>query len=147
MAYTSIVCGVTGSLHAQEAALQAAILAKEHGARLTYVYAVDLSFLRGGITMNLPSNDVGKSLERLGGHILAMAEEIAKTQGVSPKKVIRQGKALEVLKSVVQEAKADLLVLGHEKRTFFEKALFQGEVEDHVEELKKQTGAEVNIVR
>jgi nucleotide-binding universal stress UspA family protein len=147
MAYTSIVCGVTGSLHAQEAALRAAILAKENNARLTYVYAVDMTFLRGGITMSLPSDDVAKSLERLGGHILNMAEEIAQSQGITPKKVVRQGKVLDVLKSVMQEQKADLLVLGHEKRTFFEKAMFHGEVEDHVAELKQQTGAEVTVVR
>lgn len=146
MAYKSIVCGVTGSLHAQEAALRAAILAKENNARLTYVYAVDTTFLRGGIAMQCATCDVARSLERLGGHILAMAEEIAQSQGVTPKKVVRQGKVLEVLKSVMEEEKADLLVLGHEKRTFFEKALFHGEVEDHVEELRKQTGAEVNVV-
>jgi hypothetical protein len=47
----------------------------------------------------------------------------------------------------VQEEKADLLILGHEDRTFFEKALFKGNVEDHLEELKKQTGAEVTVIR
>jgi nucleotide-binding universal stress UspA family protein len=147
MAYTSIVCGVTGSLHAQEAALQAAVLAKEHNARLTYVYAVDTTFLRSGITMKLTPQYVAESMERLGGHILGMAEEIAQSQGVTPKKVVRQGKVLDVLRSVMQEEKADLLVLGHEKRTFFEKAMFRGEVEDHVEELKQQTGAEVTVIR
>ena len=37
--------------------------------------------------------------------------------------------------------------VGHEDRTFFEKTLFKGSVEDHVEELKKQTGAEVTVIR
>jgi hypothetical protein len=45
MAYRSIVCGVTGSAHAQKAALEAAVLAKENHATLTYVYAVDIRFL------------------------------------------------------------------------------------------------------
>ncbi|MHC1743673.1 MAG: universal stress protein [Syntrophobacteraceae bacterium] len=147
MAYTSIVCGVTGSQHAQEAALRAAMLAKEDNARLTYVYAVDTTFLRSGVAMQCDTCEVAKSLEHLGNHILAMAEALAQLQGVTPKKVVRKGKVLEVLKSIVVEEQADLLVLGHEKRTFFEKAMFQGDVEDHIDELKRQTGVEVNVVR
>jgi nucleotide-binding universal stress UspA family protein len=146
MGYTTIVCGVTGSLHAQKAALEAAVLASKSQAALVYVYAVDVSFLRrggGAIT----SGAVADSLDNLGAQILDIAEEIAKTQGVVPKKVLRKGPVLDILKQVVQEEKADLLILGHEDRTFFEKALFKGNVEDHLEELKKQTGAEVTVIR
>jgi len=39
MGYTSIVCGVTGSAHAQKAALEAGALAKRDNAKLTYVVA------------------------------------------------------------------------------------------------------------
>ena len=48
MAYKKIVCGVTASAHSQKAALEAAKLAKQHGAALVYVYAMDLAFLKGG---------------------------------------------------------------------------------------------------
>ena len=144
MEYQNIVCGVTGSAHAQKAALEAAVLAKRHNANLIYVYVVDATFLKGG-TM-LPPKDFEKSLERIGRHILELAEEIALTQGVTPKKVVKKGNVLEALKEVVTEEKADLLILGHEKRTFFEKAMFKGNVEDHIQELKQQTGVEVNVV-
>lgn len=144
MEYTSIVCGVTGSAHSQKAALEAARLAKKNGARLTYVYAVDITFLRGGITT---SQYVEKSLERLGNYIVDIAVEIASTVGVTPKKVVRKGHVLEALKQTVLEEKADLLVLGHENRTFFEKALFKGGVEDHIGALKRQTGVDVTVVR
>ncbi|MCU0588278.1 MAG: universal stress protein [Syntrophobacteraceae bacterium] len=143
MAYQCIVCGVTGSAHAQSAALEAAILAKEHHARLVYVYAVDTSFLRGGVASQ---SGVQTSLVKLGNHILDMAEELARAQGVTPVKVVRKGSVLEVLKAVVMEEKADLLMLGHEKRTMFEKALFHGEVEDHIRELEQQTGASVKVI-
>ena len=146
MGYTSIVCGVTGSAHAQKAALEAAALAKQHNARLTYVYAVDIGFLRGSVG-GMSSGLAGDGLERLGDHILSYASELAESQGVTPKKIVRRGTALEVLKQIVQQEKADLLVLGHEERTFFEKALFKGNVEDHVEELKQQTGAEVTVIK
>ena len=144
MEYRNIVCGVTGSAHAQKAALEAATLAKRHNANLIYVYAVDITFLRGGFM--LPHQHVEESLEMLGNHILELAAQIALTQGVTPKKILRRGTVLEVLKTVVREEKADLLVLGHEQRTFFEKALFKGSVEDHVQELKQQTGVDVNVV-
>ena len=146
MDYTTIVCGVTGSLHSQKAAIEAAVLARKSQAALVYVYVVDVSFLRRG-SGSITSGAVADSLDKLGVQILDIAEEIAKTQGVVPKKILRKGPVLDVLKQVIQEEKADLLVLGHEDRTFFEKALFKGDVEDHLEELKKQTGAEVTVIR
>jgi nucleotide-binding universal stress UspA family protein len=146
MGYTSIVCGVTGSAHSQKAALEAAALAKQHNARLTYVYAVDVGFLKGSVG-GLSSSLAGDGLERLGDHILSYAEELAQSQGVTAKKIVRRGAVLEVLKQVLLEEKAELLVLGHEERTFFEKALFKGEVEDHIEELKQQTGTEVTVIQ
>jgi nucleotide-binding universal stress UspA family protein len=146
MGYTTIVCGVTGSLHSQKAAQEAAVLAGKSQAGLVFVYAVDASFLKGG-SGYVTSGEVEDSLDKLGAQILDIAEEIAKAQGVIPKKVLKKGPILDVLKQVVQEEKAELLVLGHEDRTFFEKALFKGDVEDHLEELKKQTGADVMVIR
>ena len=146
MAYTSIVCGVTGSAHAQKAALEAAVLAKRDNAKLTYVYVVDVGFLRGSVG-GMSTGIAGEGLERLGEHILRFADELAQSQGVTPKRIVRRGAVLEVLKQVILEEKADLLVLGHEERTFFEKALFKGSVEDHAEELKQQTGTEVTVIR
>lgn len=147
MGYTSIVCGVTGSPHGQKAALEAARLAKENNAKLVYVYAVDISFLKTGVSLELSHTFAEESLERLGGHILDHAERIALSQGVSPRKVIRKGSVFEVLKRIVSEEMADLLVLGHEDRTTIERALLKGDVEGHVEELKQQTGVEVAVVR
>jgi nucleotide-binding universal stress UspA family protein len=147
MAYKKIVCGVTGSAHSQKATMEAARLARQDGAELVYVYAVDVTFLEGGRTVSLTEDVVAGSLEKMGEHILELAGQIAATQEVKSKKIIRRGKVLEVLKQVMSEEKADLLVLGHEKRTFFEKHLFKGDVEDQVQELKARTGAEVRIIQ
>jgi nucleotide-binding universal stress UspA family protein len=146
MAYKNIVCGVTGSEPSQKAAQEAARLAKENQAGLTYVYAVDAKFLKG-MTIQLTSDFAEKTLEHLGGHILERAEESARDLGATSRKIIRSGAVLEVLKQVIAEEKADLLVLGHEDRSFFEKILFGGEVEDHVQELIKQTGVNVLVVK
>jgi len=93
MEYQNIVCGVTGSAHAQKAALEAAVLAKRHNANLIYVYAVDITFLRGGFM--LPHQHVEESLETLGNHILELAAQIALTQGVTPKKILHPGSNAE----------------------------------------------------
>jgi nucleotide-binding universal stress UspA family protein len=135
MAYKKIVCGVTASAHSQKAALEAAKLAKQHGAQLIYVYVVDLAFLKGGKLGSLSQDVIAQSIEKLGRQIVDLAEQIA------------QKAALEVLGQVMNEQKADLLVLGHEERTFFEKHLFEGSVEDHIQELKARTGAEVTVIR
>ena len=112
MGYTKIICGVTGSLHSQKAALEAAVMASQSHAELIYVYVVDVSFLRRG-SGSITSGAVADSLDRLGDQFLEVAEEIAKTQGVVPKKILRKGLVLDVLIQVVQEEKADLLVIGH----------------------------------
>jgi nucleotide-binding universal stress UspA family protein len=145
MDYTSIVCGVTGSPHSQKAALEAARLAKQHTARLTYVYAVDTAFLKGSVG-GMSAGIAEDGLTHLGEQILEYAGQLAQSQGVTPKKIVRSGAVLKVLKQVILEEKADLMILGHEKRTFFEKALFKGSVEDHADELKNQTGADVTII-
>jgi nucleotide-binding universal stress UspA family protein len=145
MSYKKIVCAVTGSEASRKAALKAAQLAKEYQAGLIFVYAVDASFLKG-MTVELTSDFVGKTLEHLGGHILDRAEEIAHVQGVNPKKILKYGPVLEVLKQVLSDEGADLLIIGHEGRSFFEKVLFKGEVEDHVQELIKQTGVSVQVI-
>jgi nucleotide-binding universal stress UspA family protein len=146
MGYNSIVCGVTGSTHSQKAALEAVLLAKQHKARLTFAYVVDIGFIKssiGGLSTALAQD----GLSHLGSHILEFAEKMANAQGVTSKKIVRSGAVLEVLIQIVQEENADLLVLGCEDKTFFEKALFKGNVEDHIEELKQQTGTEVTVIK
>lgn len=146
MAAKSIVCGVTGSDASHLAARQAARLAKEDGAALTFVYAVDAGFLHG-LTIQLRAEYAESALLPVGRHILQDAVAIAAQEGVTARSELRKGKVLDVIKQVVAETGSDLLVLGDEGRTFTEKVLFGGEVLDHVNELQEQTGARVLIVR
>jgi len=146
MGYETIVCGVTGSAASQKAALEAARLAKENRARLIYVYVADTTFLKG-VTIQLTPQFAQESLEHVGKLMLNHAEGLALSQGLTPKKILRKGVILEVLKGVVLEEKADLLVLGQEKRSFFQKVLFGGKVEDYVHELENHTGISVVLVK
>lgn len=142
----SIVCAVTGSEASQRAAREAASLAKERGASLVLVYAVDASFLQG-MTVELRPEFAEKSLEHIGGHILERMQEIAREEGVEAKAILRRGQLLEVLKDVALEYQSDMLVIGKEESAFFNKVLFKEQVRDHVKELRERTGVEVMLVR
>jgi nucleotide-binding universal stress UspA family protein len=146
MGYETIICGVTGSAASEKAAYEAARLAKENRARLIYVYVVDITFLKG-ITIQLRAQFAEESLEHVGKLILDHVEGFALSQGLTPKKILRKGVVLEVLKRVVLEEKAELLVLGDEKRSFFQKVLFGGKVKDYVQELENHTGISVVVVK
>lgn len=146
MGYKKIVCAVTGSERSERAAREAAFLARESGASLIFLYAVDASFLQG-MTVELRPEFAEKSLEHMGGHILETMEQIATQEGVRAKGLLKRGRLMEVIKEVALEEEADLLVLGKEDPSFFEKVLFRDEVEDHVKELRERTGVEVMLVK
>jgi nucleotide-binding universal stress UspA family protein len=96
---------------------------------------------------SLSQDVIAQSIEQIGDKILDTAEQIAASEGVKPEKIVRRGIVIEVLEKVISEQKADLLVLGLEERTFFEKHRFKGTVEDHIQELKARTGTEITIIR
>ncbi|MEJ5375237.1 MAG: universal stress protein [bacterium] len=147
MGYKKIVCAVTGSEASERAALEAAFLARESQAPLVFLYAVDASFVHG-MTVEVRPEFAEKSLEHMGRQILERMEEIARKEGVQAKGLLKRGRLMDVIKKVVLEEGADLLVLGKEKPSFFEKVLFkQEEVEDHVDELRKRTSVEVMLVK
>ncbi len=147
MGYKKIVCAVTGSEVSERAALEAAFLARESEASLVFLYAVDASFVHG-MTVEVRPEFAEKSLEHMGCQILERMEEIARKEGVQAKGLLKRGRLMDVIKEVVLEEGADLLVLGKEKTSFFEKVLFkQEDVEDHVDELRKRTSVEVMLVK
>jgi nucleotide-binding universal stress UspA family protein len=148
MDYKKIVCGVTGSINSLKAALEAAHIAERSAASLTYVYAVDSAFLKSGLAVDLDRELVEKeeSLERLGGHVLDYAGELATAQGVVPRKTLKRGPMLDVLRDVVAAEQADLLVLGNEETPFIEKPPMEGDVSGHIRGLMGQSNLHVLVV-
>jgi nucleotide-binding universal stress UspA family protein len=121
-------------------------MASAQGARLAFVYVVDVGFL-SGLTVQLRPKYAEDFLERLGGKILDEAGEIALSLGVTPKKVLRKGKVMDEVIKVIKEEGADILVVGDEGRTFAEKVLFGNPLPDSVKELERRSGVTVSIVR
>ena len=146
MSAKSIVCGVTGSENSEKAVRAASQTALAQGARLTFVYVVDVGFL-SGLTVQLRPKYASDFLERLGGKILDEAATIASSLGVTAKTALRTGKVMDEVVKVIKEEHADLLVVGDEGRTFAEKVLFGNSLPDNVKELEQRAGVTVSIVR
>jgi nucleotide-binding universal stress UspA family protein len=145
MRYKTILCGITGSGASFRAALGAALLAKENNARLIHVYAVDTAFVEH-VTVELPPELAGESLERLGKRILDQAQTIAGGQGIVAERKIRKGSLLKVLGEVAREEAADLLVLGREERSFFDRVFFGKGMKADPDALRKRVGVEAVII-
>jgi nucleotide-binding universal stress UspA family protein len=146
MAIRCIICGITGSESSEKAVAAAAEMAKDHAARLTFVYVVDTRFLQG-LTIQLRPEFAEDFLSRLGGKILEEAVGIAQSKGVTAKKALRKGKVLNEVIKVIKEEGADYLVVSDEGRTFAEKMLFGDRLPDNIKELEKRAGVPVKVVR
>jgi nucleotide-binding universal stress UspA family protein len=124
MSTKRIVCGVTASTRAQQAALEAAMLARKKEAELVYVHVVDVAFLKSHMTDPLCSIFLEESLVRLGMQIVDHAAQIAKTEGVSADKYLVKGNARKALQKITRELGADLLVTGgRDGKTIFREVL------------------------
>lgn len=145
MGYKKIVCGVTCSEASARAAGRAAQIAKDNNAELIYLNVADSTFIKG-LTVSSRRHHAEDVLLRFGDHCLEYAGEIANAFGVKCRTETRTGRVYEVIRDFILEEHADLLVIGHEARTFFEKFILNGEVEKHVDTLKEETGIDVVIV-
>jgi nucleotide-binding universal stress UspA family protein len=142
----TIVCGVTGSVNSQKAVKAAVEMASTENATLVFIYIVDVAFL-SGLTIQLRPKYAEDFLERLGNKLLDEAAEIASASGVASKKVLRKGKVMVELKTVLQEEKGDLLLVSDEGRGFAEKVLFGERLPDNIKELERRAGVPVKVIR
>jgi nucleotide-binding universal stress UspA family protein len=146
MATKSVVCGVTGSENSEKAVKAASQMAAAEGSRLTFLFVVDVGFLRG-LTVQLRPKYAEDFLERLGAQILDEAAAVAASLGVTAKKVLRKGKIMDEVTEVLKEESADLLVVGDEGHTFAERVLFGHRPPDSVKEMERRTGVAVKVIR
>jgi nucleotide-binding universal stress UspA family protein len=142
----TIVCGVTGSVNSQKAVKAAVEMASTENATLVFIYVVDVAFL-SGLTIQLRPKYAEDFLERLGNKLLDEAAEIASASGVASKKVLRKGKVMVELKTVLQEEKGDLLLVSDEGRGFAEKVFFGERLPDNIKELERRAGVPVKVIR
>jgi nucleotide-binding universal stress UspA family protein len=86
-------------------------MAKEEGARILFLYVVDIEFLR--LTARAVRTDVvAAEMENMGEFLLALAVERAVSQGVEAEMCLRHGPLLEALESAAVEEGADAIAFG-----------------------------------
>lgn len=105
-----IVCATRGGEASHRAQDRAIELAKQHNARLIFLYIVDLEFVSDTAAPIVV--DVEREVRGMGHFLLLMAKERAQAQGVEADIAIREGKVREAIQDFIREAKADMLVLG-----------------------------------
>lgn len=131
MSAKRVVCGVTASMRAQRAALDAAKLARKTEAELVYVHVVDMTPLKSSLTDPLCSIFVEESLVKLGMQIVEHAAHIAKTEGISAEKYLVKGPVRKTLRKITRDLCADLLVMGGKDcKTLYSEVLKLTEMDD-----------------
>ncbi len=136
-----ILCATRGGEASRRTRDKAIELAKERGDELVFLYVVDMSFMDK--TAAPVVVDAGSGVERMGGFLLAMAQEHAREKGLEAQVVIREGKTREEIKAAAKELEVDTVVLGlpAEGGVFPEEGILA-----FVREVEEETGAEVFLV-
>jgi nucleotide-binding universal stress UspA family protein len=107
-----IVCAVRGSPQSRATVTRAIDLALEHGARLTFFYAVDVEFL-ARTTVRGPLSIVYRELVEMSQFTMLILKDRAERRGVSQVEfLIHEGDVRAQLLSLIREMQPDLLVLG-----------------------------------
>lgn len=106
-----ILCATRGGEASQRTQDKVIAMAKEEGAKILFLYVVDVEFLRltaRGVRLDV----VQAEMEHMGEFLLAMACERAAAQGVQAETCLRHGSLLEALESAAREEGADAIAFG-----------------------------------
>jgi len=143
-----IVCAARGGQHIQPSVKRAIELAHETGARLTFLYILDIEFMKH--TSLGRTNLIFDALDKMGEFMMLRLCEYATEGGcVNADYAIRHGKVRKEIKDYLAETRPGLLVLGrpkhgpeHEEPPAFER---EGIVR-FAEEITRETGVKVELV-
>lgn len=136
-----ILCATRGGEASWRTQDKAINLAKERGDELLFLYVADISFLDKIAAPVVV--DAESSVERMGGFLLAMAQEHAREEGLEAQVVCREGETREEIKAAAKELEVDCVVLGLPA----EGGIFREEsIRAFAREIEEETGAEVVLV-
>lgn len=110
-----IICAVRGVPKSRETATKAIDLALEHQARLTFVHVIvlDLEFLGSATPSMAPMRSVQKQMHDLSEFAMVVLCDRAQRRGIeNVDYIVRQGQIFQQLRSVLEEVRPDLLVIG-----------------------------------
>jgi nucleotide-binding universal stress UspA family protein len=138
-----IVVSTIGSDSCKRAENKGIELAKKEKARLTFLYIIDTSFLSGIPRRVHGVHNAEKDLRMIGRIILERALERAVKKGAKAETAIRTGSVMEELQRFLRESKADLLLIGCEKRGLLDRHMLK----QSPKELEEVTGIQVQEIK
>lgn len=145
---THIVCAARGGRRIQPSVNRAIALACETGARLTFLYVLDVEFMKH--TTLSRTDIVFDELDKLGEFMMMRLCEYANEGGCTlADYAIRHGKVREEICDYLLEAQPDLLVLGqpqHHKDEEAPPAFESDAIVKFAKEITETTGVKVELV-
>lgn len=106
-----ILCATRGGEASHRTQDAVIAMAKEEGAKVLFLYVVDVEFLK--LTARGVRPDVvATELEHMGEFLLALACERAAAQGVEAETCVRHGPLVEALESAAVQEGADAIAFG-----------------------------------
>ncbi len=143
-----VVCAARGGRRIQPSVNRAIELACEASARLTFLYVLDIEFMK--VTTLGRTDLVFDELDKMGEFMMIRLCEYANEGGcVSADYVIRHGKIREEIVGYLTETQPDLLVLGRPQLELDHKAAaaFESDaIVEFAEEITQKTGVKVELV-
>jgi nucleotide-binding universal stress UspA family protein len=141
-----IICAVRGSPQSRETVTRAIDLALEHGARLTFFYAVDVEFL-ARTTIRGPLSVVYRELIDMSEFTMLILKDRAERRGVvQADSIIREGDVRNQLLRLTREVQPDMLVLGWPLRGEGRPRFKPGEFKAFIAELEREGNTRIEVV-
>ena len=142
-----ILCAVRGVPKSRETVAIAIDLAVEHNARLTFSHVTSADFLVSATTMVSLQRTL-KHLRDLSEFTMLVLVDRAHRRGVQKVDyIIRDGQILRELRSLIDELKPDMLVIGRPTTdTATDPAIEQADIEEFVRVIKLESGITITTV-
>ena len=140
-----IVCAVRGSPQSRATVTHAIDLALEHGALLTFFYAVDAEFL-ARTTIRGPLSIVYRELIQMSEFTMLILKDRAERRGVTQvDSIIRDGDVRSQLLRLLHELRPDVVVVGWPLRGAGRPRFKPDEFRAFVAELEREANTRVDV--
>jgi len=137
-----IVCATRGGEGSEATVERAVSLARERGLALTFLYIVDVEFMKQAITAR--TSLATEELSKMGEFVMMTLVERAAEEGVAADYAIREGRFHDVLFAYLEEVGASTLVLGSPRATTSRLKLDR--LSGLAREMTEKLGVEVELV-
>lgn len=141
-----ILCAVSGQPGSRKIVTRAIDLALEYDAQLIFCLVIDVEFLGRSAPTLTPLSAAYRQLEEMGEFSMLILCDRAQRRGVeNVEYLIRKGNIPKQLRHLVNEVKAEVMVMGRPKRGMGQSVFTPAEFDSFVESLEQE--ADIQIIQ